>query len=108
MQNKTDILKELKNSLRNRFGNDVKDVILFGSRAAGTANDDSDYDILIVFSREYDDRQFRERLTDILYNTELRHDILIDAHLISVGELETSLRGAQPVFANAVKYGVYA
>lgn len=108
MQNKTDILRELKKSLRNRFGNDVKDVILFGSRAAGTAREDSDYDILIIFSREYDDRQFRERLTDILYDAELTYDILIDAHLISAGELENSLRGAQPVFANAVKYGVYA
>jgi len=107
MRNKAHILKELKKSLRNRFGNDIKDVILFGSRAVGTAHKDSDYDILIVLTRDYD-RQFRDSVTDIVYDMELRHDILIDTHLISVSELRHSLRGAQPVFVNAVRHGVYA
>lgn len=100
------ILKELKKSLRECFGNSIKDVILFGSRAAGTARADSDYDILIVLGQNYD-RRFRERVTDIVYDLELKHDVLIDTHLISAGELRHSLRGAQPVFVNAVRHGVY-
>ncbi len=91
MRNKAHILKELKKSLHFRFGNDIKDVILFGSRATGTAHRDSDYDILIVLRRDYD-RQFRDSVTDIVYDLELRHDILTDTHLISDGELGHSLR----------------
>ena len=108
MKNKAQILEELKKSLRDRFGNDIREVILFGSQAAGTAHKDSDYDILIVLRRHYDyDWKFRDRVTDIMYDTELRHDILIDTHLISVSELGHSPRGAQPVFVNAVRHGVY-
>jgi len=106
MRNKLHILKKLKKLLRHRFENDIKDVILFGSQAAGTAHRDSDYDILIVLSRNYD-RQFRDGVTDIVYDLELEHDILTDTHLISLGELKHSLRGAQPVFVNAVRHGVY-
>ncbi len=107
VRNKAYILKELKESLQRRFGNDIKEVILFGSQASGAAHSDSDYDILIVLSRQYD-REFRDSITDIVYNMELKHSILIDAHLISVSELKDSLRGAQPVFADAVKHGIYA
>jgi len=85
------------------------EVILFRSLAAGTAHKDSDYDILIVLGRHHGyGWEFRDRVTDIVYDTELRHDILIDTHLISVSELRHSPWGAQPVFVNAVRHGVYA
>lgn len=37
-------LKELKNLLVARFGEDIKDVVLFGSRAIGKEHKDSDFD----------------------------------------------------------------
>jgi predicted nucleotidyltransferase len=107
MNDEKNILKELKQLLRQRFGEAIKDVILFGSRTAGTAHEDSDYDMLIVISGDYD-WQFREQVSDIVYDLELKYDVLIDQFLISTGELQNSLRGAQPVFVNAIKNGVYA
>lgn len=107
MNNEKSILRELKKLLRQRFGEAIKDVILFGSRTAGTAHEDSDYDMLIVINGDYD-WQFREQVSDIVYDLELKYDVLIDQFLISTGELQNSLRGAQPVFVNAIKNGIYA
>lgn len=106
MPEKENILTELKARLQQRFGSDVKDVILFGSRAAGTARKDSDYDVLVVLHYDYD-RKFKDKLTDIVYDIELTHDVLIDIFLISTNELQFSLRGMQPVFVEAVNNGVY-
>jgi len=107
MQNKNIILKELKQSLKHHFTDYIKDVILFGSRADETSQEDSDYDILIVLNHDYD-WQFGDRVSGIIYDIELKYDIIIDDFLISADELKNSLRGAQPVFVNAIQNGEYA
>ncbi len=107
MVNNTDLLKTVKTVLQQRFGSMIRDVILFGSQAVGTAREDSDYDVLIVLNRQYN-WQFRDQVIDVIYDLELEYDILVDTFLISTHELRHSLRGAQPVFANALKHGVYA
>ena len=100
--NKKNILKILKKNLQQYFSNDIKYLILFGSQAIGTAHKDSDYDVLIVLNHDYD-IEFKEKVTDIVYDMELKYDVLIDTFFISTDELQCSLRGAQPVFMNAVK-----
>ena len=107
MPNEKKILQELKKTLLHHFSHEIKDVILFGSRVAGTAHDDSDYDVLIVVNRDYD-WQFKERVSEVVYDMELKHDILIDQFIISTNELQHSLRGAQPVFVHAINNGIYA
>lgn len=102
-----DVIVELKKSLEQQFGDTIKDVILFGSRSAGTAHEDSDFDVLVIVRKTYDWR-FREQVSDVVYDLELKYDILIDQFLISTDELEKSVRGAQPVFVNAIKNGMYA
>ena len=42
------IAKKFAETLRERLGDRVKEIILFGSRARGEANSNSDWDILIV------------------------------------------------------------
>lgn len=107
MISNTDLLKTLKKVLQQHFGNDIREVILFGSHATGTAHEDSDYDVLIVLNQEYD-WQFRDQVIDVVYDLELKYNILIDTFLISTHELHHTLRGSQPVFENALKQGVYA
>jgi len=102
------ILRELKHLLQQHFPDTINNVILFGSRTKGTARDDSDYDVLIVLNKNDYDWKFRDQVTDVVYDMELDYDILVDKHLISVAELEHSLRGAQPIFKNALEHGVYA
>ena len=50
----------------------------------------------------------RDKITDIVYDLELKYDILFDKHLISIDELHNSMRGVQPVFVDAIQHGVYA
>lgn len=101
------LIKEVKTVLQAKLGHDIRDVILFGSRATGTARDDSDYDVLIVLNRPYDWRD-RDQVFDLIYDVELKYDILMNMFLISTYELRHSSRGAQPLFQHAIQQGVYA
>jgi predicted nucleotidyltransferase len=66
------ILTRFRAALDDIFGERVERVVLYGSRARGDADADSDYDIA-VFLRDFDDR-WREIariipvVTDILYD----------------------------------------
>ena len=106
MPDKLEILTNLKIKLKNRFGNKIKDVILFGSQASDRANEYSDYDILIILNSDYDTK-FEDQIIDICYDIDLKYNILTDTHILSKNELNT-LRGRQPVFTNAMKNGIYA
>jgi predicted nucleotidyltransferase len=100
------IIKDLKEYLQVGFDSSVKDIILFGSQAKGISHENSDYDVLIVLDKEYDAYD-ENRIYDLCYDIDLKYNIVIDAHLISLRELKT-LRGKQPIFTKAVKTGLYA
>lgn len=100
------ILTDLRNRLMEHYSDSVRDVVLFGSQANNKATDYSDYDVLILLNHEYT-TQDENRILDICYEVDLKYDILIDAHLLSVKELN-SRRGKQPIFVNALKDGLFA
>lgn len=100
------ILIDLKNRLQELYSDSVKNVVLFGSQATDKATDYSDYDVLILLNEDYT-RQDENKILDICYEVDLKYDILIDAHLLSMKELN-SRRGKQPIFRNALKNGIYA
>lgn len=100
------ILSELKDHLIKNYGNSVKDVVLFGSRARGDSNKFSDYDVLIILGKDYSGKD-ENKILDLCYDIDLKHDILLDIHIISDNELKT-IRGKQPIFTNAIKSGIYA
>lgn len=106
MINKRIILIDLKNRLEEQYSNSVKNVVLFGSQANNNANEFSDYDVLILLNQDYN-KNDENRILDICYDIDLKYDILIDAHLLSINELEAK-RGKQPIFVNALKNGIYA
>lgn len=106
MDNKL-IVKELKNMLLNNLGDDVVNVILFGSQLKGTANPDSDIDIVIVLKSDYD-RSLKRRINNLCYQIDLKHDVFLDTQIISINELNNSLRGKHPLFTNALKEGYHA
>ena len=102
----TKILIDLKNHLIKNYGESVKDVILFGSRARGDSKEYSDYDVLIVLKDNYSG-QDENQILDLCYDIDLKYNILLDVHIISSSELNT-IRGSQPVFVNALKSGLHA
>jgi len=100
------ILLDLKKHLQENYGKSVKDVILFGSQARGDSKEYSDYDILIVLDKEYSGID-ENQILDLCYDIDLKYNILIDVHILSEHEI-TSRRGRQPIFINAMKFGIYA
>lgn len=100
------ILKTLKKHLKSNYGNAIQEVILFGSQAKGKPVDTSDYDVLIVLDQGYTGED-ENMILDLCYDIDLEYDILLDVHILSNEELH-SLRGKQPIYANAIKHGIYA
>jgi predicted nucleotidyltransferase len=100
------ILKELKVHLKKYLGNEIKEVILFGSRISDKAEIDSDYDILIIL-REKPDWPKRRVISDLCYDIALKYNIITDTHLLAESEMN-SIRGRQPIFRKAIKNGIYA
>jgi predicted nucleotidyltransferase len=107
MKKNTIILEELKELLRANFDDDIKSVILFGSRATGEAHKNSDYDVLIVLNRDYD-REYRCKITSVILDMELKYDIFIDMKVISTNELYNTIKGKEPLYVDAIQEGIYA
>ena len=110
MQPKTSdikILKTLKEHLVEHFGENIQNVILFGSRSKSMDTEFSDFDVLIILKNDYD-WKLRDKMTDIIYDLELEYDVLFDKHLLSINEKENLLKGAEPIYINAIKKGIYA
>ena len=100
------ILNDLKNLLAEKLGSNLKDVILFGSRAYGKPHSDSDYDFLVIL-KEIPDWHLRRKISEYCYEIDLKYEIYVDLHILSEQEFDT-LRGRQPIFQTAIKEGIYA
>jgi predicted nucleotidyltransferase len=106
MNDKLIIIRDLKRHLQNGLNFSIKNIILFGSQVYGQPSDFSDYDVLIVLDTDYGPRE-ENVVYDLCYDIDLKYDIIIDAHIISHNELN-SIKGKQPIFANAINTGLYA
>lgn len=98
---KNQIMNELRTLLQKHLGENIEKIILFGSQAADTNSEYSDYDILIILRTGYD-WHTKNKIFSLCYEIDLKYDILIDAKIISLAELRT-LRGKQPFVLNALE-----
>ena len=94
------IHRDFSQLLRLRFSDNLKDLILFGSRITGNAKKDSDYDFLVILKQKADWKTERE-ISDLSYEIELKYNIVTDTHILGESEL-TTLRGKQPIYVNAI------
>lgn len=106
MADKYQILNDLKSMLSKNLGDNLKEVILFGSQAYGGANVDSDYDFLIIL-KEIPDWRLKRRISDFCYDLDLKYETFLDVHILGEDELNT-LRGKQPIFQTALEKGIRA
>lgn len=106
MADKYQILNDLKELLSKDLGDNLKEVILFGSQAYGGAHADSDYDFLIILAQK-PDWMLRNRISDYCYDLDLKYETFLDVHILGEEELNT-LRGRQPIFQTALEKGIRA
>jgi len=106
MADKYEILHAMKTTLSEKLGDNLKDIILFGSQAYGGAHAYSDYDFLIIL-KEKPDWKLKRKISEYCYNIDLHYEVFTDVHILAEEEL-TQLRGRQPIFQTAIKKGIYA
>ena len=81
----------IRTKLLNEFGDEIKDVVLFGSRAKGISTINSDYDILIILSKKDYNWKYKYKINEVIYDIELENDIIIDSHILSEYEVNNTL-----------------
>lgn len=105
--NKIEILKILKQNLITTLGENIHDVVLFGSQITNEANEFSDFDVLIILKNSFSWKD-KNRIRDICYDLSLDNDILIDSKIISLTDMESKVWGQHPLILDAIKNGIHA
>ncbi len=106
MADKYQILNAMKSTLSEKLGENLRDIILFGSQAYGGANEDSDYDFLIIL-KKIPDWKLKNKISEYCYEIDLKYEVFTDVHILGEEELST-LRGKQPIFQTALRKGIHA
>ena|SRR5690606_247074 len=82
---------------------DFKGIYLYGSRARGDFNKDSDYDVVYLFDREIDWR-FEYEVKDIIYDYELKYEIFLDNKIYNYKDIQEP---STPFRINVKRDGVF-
>lgn len=90
---------------RERFS--VEEVVLFGSKARGTDDPESDIDLLLLTSRSLSWRE-RDALTDALFDVEFAHDVVISTLVVPREEWEHGPSIVLPIHDEIESHGVAA
>ena len=106
MVDKFQIINELKYFLASKLGDNLKQVILFGTQAYGEAKEFSDYGILIILKGKSNWKP-RRKISDYCYEIDLKYEIFTDVHILGEEEPET-LRGKLPIIQTTIQQGIYA
>ena len=76
------IVRAFADELIKQLGDQIYEIIWYGSTARGEATDDSDIDIAVISER--DDYTFRDKVWTVSSGSSLIHDKLVDARIIAM------------------------
>jgi len=91
--------------LRERFP--VEKVIVYGSKARGDSDEDSDIDLLLVTSRPIPWRE-RKAIIDALFDIEMAHDAIISILIVTVEEWSDGILRSTPIYHEIMRDGLPA
>jgi len=83
------LIAEISKQLK-KGGFDLVGIYFFGSRTKNTFSEYSDYDIAIIL-KEKVDWIVKEKIQSVIYDIMLEHDIIIDSHIYTKGEIESPI-----------------
>jgi len=97
------VLSECQNVLR-KIGTDAK-LVLYGSYAKGSADNESDLDLLILIDGQLTIQKKRQ-IQDALYEISLKNDVVISTIIKSTSAWELPITKATPIYNNIQRYGI--
>lgn len=102
-ENEKTALAEIKRRVSGLF--DVREYVLFGSKARGDAEPDSDIDLLIVTERALSWKE-KERITHEMLDVNLPYDTNFAATVVDARTWDSALWRIVPLHRNVTKEGV--
>ncbi len=85
----------------------VEQVVLFGSKARGAGDEDSDIDLLVLTKRKLDWRE-EEAITNALFDVEMAHDVVISPLIVPADEWFQGLYQVLAIHGEIERDGVAA
>jgi uncharacterized protein (UPF0332 family)/predicted nucleotidyltransferase len=98
-----DITEYFVSELREEVGEKILGVYLFGSTAKGRASEESDIDVLVIYS-DIDEMSLLERVSEITFKIVCEYGRFIESIPMSKEEFEQSL-GRSPFLWEVLKFG---
>jgi predicted nucleotidyltransferase len=95
-------IKELRWKLSQSYA--VKDFKVYGSKATGTGEVDSDIDVMILLDNT--SPAIESEIDDVIFEINLKYDCLISAVFFSRSELEEGPYSESPIFKKAMSEGI--
>jgi len=97
-------VKEFRDILLERFGENIKMIRLFGSKARGDYTTESDIDVLIYVKAG--DFKLRSNISDITSKIFLKHEVLISPIIVNEKDFSELIRLQMKFIRNVEKEGV--
>ena len=104
MSNDQAAIKDYVARIRGRFPNRILAVTLFGSKARGDADAESDIDLLVMVDAE--DREFRSELWRIASDVSLDYNVVLSARVFGRDRWAEARRIRLPLYRAIVADGV--
>ena len=83
----------------------VEDVILFGSKARGDSDPESDIDLLLLTERPLDWKE-RHEIVDMLFDVEMKHDVVISIIINTLHDWNDGVCTVLPIHDEINREGV--
>ena len=83
------LVSQIKRRLMQRYGEKIKQVLLYGSQARGEATRDSDVDVLVVVDDSLNPFEVRKTLSDFLLDILLEEKELVSVIAVTEQFFET-------------------
>lgn len=98
------VLSEIRTRLQKTFGDRLCGVVLYGSRARGDADPDSDLDLMVLLDGSVKLGRDLETIIEALYPVQLEIERPIHALPVSSSSFEAGLYG---IYRNAKREGIF-
>lgn len=97
-------LNEFRTILSKTFGDKVKMLILYGSKARGDYSRESDIDVFVLLDKS--DFKVRDQIVDIAYDLFLKYEVLLSPRVINMDEYELLNRWQTTFIKNLQRDGI--